>query len=66
MKFTVGDTVRIIGNSTEHGFAVGDVCMVIERKLGRESATVEKVGTWTRYHIHECDAELVCEVVRTR
>ena len=65
MKFTVGDTVRITANTTGHGFAIGDLCLIIERKIGRVSATAEKVGTWTRYHISDDDAELVSEVVRS-
>lgn len=64
MKFTVGDTVRITGNSMEHGFKVGDECVVVQRRLGARCSLVQKIGTEILYIIEDGDAELVSEVVR--
>ena len=64
MKFTVGDTVRIVGNRLHHGFENGDLCVIVNKKLGEKSARAMKTGTHIEYFIHDDDAELVSETVR--
>ena len=65
MKFTVGDTVRIVSNKMGHGFSAGDECIIVRKDLGVPIALAEKIGTKIQYVIGESEAELVSEVVRT-
>ena len=65
MKFTVGDTVRIVDNISGHIFENGDECLIVNRPHGSVYALARKVGSFFESYITESEAELIKELVRT-
>ena len=65
MKFTVGDTVRIVENNSGHIFEIGDECLIMNRPYDSMFALARMVGSLTESYIVEDDAQLIKEVVRT-
>lgn len=64
MKFTVGDKVRIVANNYDHGFAIGEECVIEERRLDKEGALARKINSGYQYWISDDDAVLIQPVIR--
>jgi hypothetical protein len=56
--FKVGDKVRVVGNSTNHDFVIGQIVTVVEVDLGDTSIPYECEGNGERYYLRDCDLEL--------
>ncbi len=60
-KFNVGDKVRVIGNSYDHCFEIGQICVVVEagHSLEVEGSYIRQDGDTIQQIMHNTDIELV-------